>query len=141
MTTLTKPYETFEKAGIVQAYDLGPTAIFKGALVGLTAAGQPAPLLPSGSMRFLGVSGENADPAKGAKRVTVAKMGTFVFGCVGFTPAPTDLGKTVYAASDWQVQLTESGLVNLVAVGTIVGIETTANSGTGVRIRIDLHTV
>ena len=141
MPSLTKPYETFEKPGIVLAYDLGPTPIHKGGLIGLNAAGKPAPLTPSAPMRFLGVAVENADIAKKQRFVTLAKLGSFVFGAVGFTPAATDLGKLVYAVSDWEVQLGTTGLTNAIPVGTIVGVESTAANGPGVRVRIDLHTV
>lgn len=143
MSTLTKPHQTYEKPGIVLAYDLGTDTIYKGALVGLTTAGRTAPLSPEDPMRFLGVSDENADPAGPARRFTVAKLGTFVFGCApGFHPTSCDLGRVVYAATDWQVTVAPNGLAHATPVGTIVAIERLEEERAfGVRIRIDLYTV
>lgn len=138
---LTKAHETYEKPGIVLAYTLGTLPIFKGALVGLTPTGEIAPLSPATPMRFLGVSGETADPAKGARRAALAKMGSFVFAPAGFEPAPADLGRPVFAASDWQVALDPEGLAHPVIVGTIVAVEAMEDRRPGVRVRIDLHTV
>ncbi len=141
MPSLTKPYETFEKPGLVLAYPLGAARLFKGGLVGLAPDGTPAPMNPATPMRFLGVSVENADPANGARRVTLAKNGSFVLRIVGPVLAATDVGRVVYAASDWEATVSPTGLANPVAIGTVSGLEPTAGGQPGVRVRIDLHTV
>lgn len=138
---LAKPYENFEKAGLVVNYRLSLTKIYRGAMCAVDSDGCLQPLDPAtGNLKFVGIAGEtvdNTDGSVGAKGVNVTKTGTFVFAADGFTPLMADLGKIVVASSDWQVRLGASGLANSYAVGTIVGIETTELGGLGVRVRID----
>ncbi|CAN5639241.1 hypothetical protein BH11ARM2_BH11ARM2_25120 [soil metagenome] len=138
---LTKPYENYEKPGLVVNYRLAAVKIYKGALCTLGSDGYLRPLDPAtASLKFIGIAGETTDNsagAAGARGTNVTKTGTFVFAADGFTPAMGDLGKTVVASSDWQVRLSASGLANSYSVGTIVGIETTDGGVNGVRVRID----
>lgn len=136
---LTRSHETFEKPGLVISYRLGPTPVFKGALVGVRPDGLAVPLNPAvANLRFIGVAGESV--AAGVlvteiTRVLVNKAGTMVFRpAPSYAPQIADLGREMYAASDGTVQPTTFGLTNPVAVGTFVAIEPT-----GVRIRIDRH--
>lgn len=147
MPNLTKPYETFERPGLVVAYKLhAGTHIYKGAAVALNAEGYLVPLGPStAGLRFVGVAGESVDNtggASGAKTANVTKSGSFVMkAATGETPAAAQLGSVVYAASDWECQTTAGVLTNPYAVGTAVGLETTSTGVVGYRVRIDNHTV
>jgi len=137
---LNKTYETYERPGLIQNYKLGLSRIYKGALVGLTAAGAPAPLTPAAPMRFLGIAENEGNPAgpEAARGISVAKTGTFVLrAATGWSPAPTDLGRVVYAVSDWEVRPNSTGLANAIPVGIIVAIESTSIGDSGVRVRID----
>lgn len=118
--------------------------MLKGALVGVNASGFVTGMAPgTAGLRFVGVAGETVDNAAGAagdKSLNVAKAGSFVMKAAsGFTPAQADLGKEVYAASDWEVQTASAGLTNAYKVGTIVALETTSTGAVGVRIRIDTY--
>jgi len=74
--------------------------------------------------------------------VNITKSGSFVFNAAsGFAPSVADIGKEVYANSDWEVQVSTTGLTNQYKVGTIVALEATANGAAGVRVRIDNYTV
>ena len=141
MPNLTQPYETFEKPGLVITYPLGAARIWKGALVGLAADGTAVSLSPNAPMRFLGVSCESADPQQAYKRVTLAKAGTFVFRLVGPLPTRADIGRVIYAASDWEATISPDGLDHPIAIGTMVDLEPTSAGQPGIRVRIDLHNV
>ncbi|MFQ3588018.1 MAG: hypothetical protein SNJ74_04675 [Fimbriimonadaceae bacterium] len=146
MAALTQSYETYEKPGLVVGYRVSNTKVFKGALVGLNGSGFVVPMAHSVSgLRFVGVANESVDNSAGAagdRVVNVTKCGSFVMkSAAGFSPAPGDIGKEVYANTDWEVQTSTAGLTFPVKVGTIVGLETTSTGATGVRVRIDNHTV
>ena len=146
MPALTKSYEAFEKPGLVVNYRQSNAAIFKGALVGLNSSGYLVPIAhATASLKFVGVSNESIDNSGGSagdRNLLVTKAGAFVFKAAsGYTPAVADLGKEVYANSDWEVQISSSGLTNAYKVGTIVGLETTSTGAVGVRVRIDNYTL
>lgn len=146
MAALTKSYEAYEKPGLVVSYKLAATALFKGGLVGLNSSGYLIPMAHgTASLKFAGVSNESIDNTGGSagdRSALITKAGAFVFKAAsGFSPAVSDLGKEVYANSDWEVQISASGLTNAYKVGTIVGIETTSTGTTGVRVRIDNYTL
>lgn len=142
MPTLTVPYESFEKPGLVINYKLTNAKVFKGGLIALLNTGYAAAISPAtASLKFIGVANETIDNSTGSagdRAVNVTKCGSFVFKAAsGYTPTIADIGKEVYAASDWEVQVLSSGLTNAYKVGTIVGIENTSTGATGVRVRID----
>lgn len=145
MAALNKPYEAFERPGIVVSVKLAQTKVYKGGMVAVNASGWATAITPQGSnLKFVGVANETVDNTNGnlgERAVAVTKAGTFVFKASGFVPAQADIGKDAYAASDWEVQNTAAGLNTAYKVGTIVGIETTATGEPGVRVRIDNHTV
>lgn len=146
MAALTQPYETFERPGIVVAYKMAAAKIFKGGLVAVNASGFTLPVAHgTANLKFVGVANETTDNAAGAagdKTMPVTKSGCFVFRAAsGFAPAAGDIGKEVYANTDWEVQIATAGLTNQYKVGTIVGVETTSTGVAGVRVRIDNYTV
>lgn len=97
------------------------------------------------NLKFIGIANELVDNTAGAagdKSINVTKSGSFVMKAIaGFTPAIADLGKEVYANTDWEVQISTSGLTNQYKVGTIVAIETTSTGAAGVRVRVDNYTL
>jgi hypothetical protein len=146
MPNLSKPYETFERPGLVINYPVAAVNLYKGALLAAGADGNATQLSPSvASLRFLGValqSVNNAAGPAGSRRLTIGKAGCHVFkAATGYAPAQADIGKEVYAATDWEVQLSTAGLTHAYKVGTIVAIETTESGQAGVRVRIDNYTV
>lgn len=146
MAALTQPFETFERPGLVVAYKLSNVKLFKGALVGVNASGFLVAMAHgTANLKFVGVTNETADNAGGSagdKVVNVTKSGSMVFKAAsGFTPSVADLGKEVYANTDWEVQASTSGLTNQYKVGTIVAIETTSTGAAGVRVRIDNYSL
>lgn len=146
MPQLNQAFETFERPGLVINYRLANVKIFKGALVGTNAAGFLVPMNPAtANLRFVGVANETIDNSAGSngdRAVNVTKSGAFAYrAATGFTPAIADIGKEVYAASDWEVQIATAGLTNAYKVGTIVALESPSAGGSGVRVRIDNHNV
>jgi hypothetical protein len=146
MAALTQPYETFERPGLVMAYQVAATTIYKGALVALNGSGYLVPLGPgTAGLKFVGVANETVDNSGGSagdKRCNVTKAGSFVvLPASGFTPAQGDLGSELLAASDWEAQISASGLGNSYAIGTLTALEGASTGATGMRVRIDNHTV
>lgn len=146
MPALTQAYEAFERPGLVVSYRASAAKLFKGALIGVTATGHAAPMSPSvAGLRFVGVANESVDNSAGAagdKGIATTKSGAFVFrAAAGYTPILADIGKEVYAASDWEVQVLTAGLTNAYKVGTIVALETTSTGAAGVRVRIDNYSL
>jgi hypothetical protein len=146
MAALTKAYEAYEKPGLVVNYRVSNVAIFKGALVGIDGNGHIVPMAHgTASLKFAGVANESVDNSAGSagnRSLLVTKAGAFVMKAVsGYTPAIGDLGKEVYANSDWEVQIATAGLTTQYKVGTIVGLETTSTGAVGVRVRIDNYTL
>ena len=94
---------------------------------------------------FVGVANETIDNSAGSagdKSINLTKSGSFVFKAVaGFTPAIGDIGKEVYANTDWEVQVATAGLTNQYKVGTLVAIETTSTGASGVRVRVDNYSL
>lgn len=139
---LTKPFETYEKPALVVSYRLADALMYKGALAGIDANGYLVPMdHATAGLRFAGVAGEtvnNSSGSPGDKSLNVTKSGSFVFKAAGgFTPAQADVGKEVYANSDWEVQVAAGDLGNTYKVGRIVGIESASSGVAGVRVRID----
>ena len=146
MAALTKAFEAFEKPGLVVSYKVSNTKIFKGALAGVNASGFLVPMAHgTASLKFVGIANETIDNSAGAagdKSLNVTKSGAFVFkAAAGFSPAIADIGKDVYANSDWEVQVAAAGLTNAYKVGTLTALETTSTGETGVRVRIDNFSV
>ena len=145
MPALTQAYEAFERPGLVVAYKLSNVKIFKGALVGVNAAGFAVPMShATANLKFIGVANETVDNSAGAagdKQITVTKTGSFVVKPTGFTAAQADIGKEAYANTDWEIQIATAGLTNQYKVGTIVSLETTSTGAAGVRIRVDNYTL
>lgn len=145
MASLTSAFETYEKPGIVISYKLSNIKVFKGALVGVDASGYLTPMSHgTANLMFAGVANETVDNSAGsagAKSVNVTKSGTFVMkAAAGFTPAQADIGKELYANTDWEVQISSAGLTNAFKVGRIVALETTSTGAAGVRCRVDDYT-
>lgn len=146
MATLAAAYEAFERPGLVVNYKLSNAKVFKGSLIGLNSSGFAVVMShATASLKFLGVANETVDNSAGAvgeKSVNVTKSGSFVFKAAsGFTPTVADLGKEVYANTDWEVQVATAGLTNQYKAGTIVALETTSTGATGVRVRVDNYSV
>ncbi|MBL8049205.1 MAG: hypothetical protein JNJ45_11045 [Chthonomonas sp.] len=146
MAALSQPYETFERPGIVVAYKMAVAKLYKGALVAVNSSGFATSIAHgTASLKFVGVANETIDNTAGSagdKTMPITKSGCFVFRAAsGFTPAAGDVGKEVYANTDWEVQIATAGLTNQYKVGTIVGLETTSTGVAGVRVRIDNYTV
>ncbi len=144
--SLSKAFESFERPGLVVSYKTAASKIFKGALAAVNVQGFLVPITHSAtSLKLVGVTNETVDNLagnNGDKSCNVTKSGTFVFKAAsGYTPAQADLGKEVYAVTDWEVQLSTAGLTNLYKVGTIVAIETTSTGASGVRVRISNYTL
>ena len=68
MANLSKPYENFERPGLVVAYKTAAdTKVFKGAAVGVDSGGNIVPLSPStANLKFVGIAGESCDNSGGA---------------------------------------------------------------------------
>lgn len=144
MSALTTPYETFERPGLVISYKMSNVKIFKGSFVAVNASGYLVSLAHgTNSFVFVGMANEtidNSDGTAGDREMNVSKVGSVVVKAIsGFTPAQSDVGKEVYANTDWEVQTSTSGLTNQYKVGSIVAIESTGTGNAGVRIRIDKH--
>jgi hypothetical protein len=143
---LNKPFETFERPGLVVSYKLAASKVYKGSNLAVNATGFAVPITHTGTgYKYLGVSNETLDNSGGAagdKSVNVTKSGTFVFkAAAGYTPTQADIGKEVYAVTDWEVQVATAGLTNQYKVGTIVAIEPTSSGQTGVRVRVGNYTL
>lgn len=146
MAALTSSYETYERPGLAVSYKLAAVKIWKGAMVGVNSSGYLVSMAHgTSSLKFVGVAAESVDNSAGSagdKAMNVVKSAAVVMKAAsGFTPAIADLGKEVYAVTDWEVQTSTSGLTNSYKVGTIVGLESTSNGQTGVRVRIDNYSV
>lgn len=146
MAALSQSYETFEKPGLVVSYKATNAKIHKGSLVGVNTSGYLVSMThATANLKFVGVANETVDNSAGSagdKSTNVTKCGSFVMKAAsGFTPAVADLGKEVYANSDWEVQIATAGLTNQYKVGTIVGIENTSTGVAGVRVRIDNYSL
>lgn len=143
---LTTAFETYEKPGLVVSYKLSNVKVYKGAMVGVNASGYLIPMAHgTANLKFVGIANETIDNSAGAagdKSVNVTKSGSFVLKAVsGYTPVVGDLGKEVYANSDFEVQIATAGLTNQYKVGTIVGVETTSTGAAGARVRVDNYSV
>lgn len=143
---LSKAFETFERPGLVVSYKASNVKIYKGANVGVNSSGFLVPMShATASLKFVGVANETVDNTAGAagdKSVNVTKTGSFVLkAAAGYTPAQADIGKEVYALTDWEVQISTVGLTNQYKVGTITGLETTSTGQTGLRVRVDNYSV
>ncbi len=143
---LTTPFETYEKPGLVVSYKLSNVKVYKGAIVGVNASGYLIPMAHgTASLKFIGVANETVDNSAGSagdKSINVTKSGSFVMKAVsGYTPAIADIGKEVYANSDFEVQIATAGLTNQYKVGTIAAVETTSTGAAGVRVRVDNYSV
>lgn len=144
MAALTKPYESFERPGLVTAYKMASIKIYKGALVGVNSSGLAVAMAHgTASLRFVGIANETVDnTANSGKTLNVTKSGSFVFApYTGYTPAAADVGAEIYGVTDWEVQLSTSGLTNAYKVGTVTALEKTSTGASGVRVRIDKHSV
>ena len=146
MPALSQPYETFERPGLVVAYRISNIKIFKGALVGLNASGFAVAMAhTAANLKFIGVANETVDNSAGSagdKSITVTKSGSFVVKpASGYTPTIADLGKEIYASSDWEIQAAAAGLTNAYKVGTAVALETTSTGVAGIRLRIDNYSL
>jgi len=120
--------------------------VYKGSLVGINASGYLCSMNhATASLKFAGVANETVDNSAGSagdKGLNVTKCGSFVFKAVsGYVPAIADIGKEVYATTDWEVQIATAGLTNQYKVGTIVGIENTSTGAAGVRVRVDNYSL
>lgn len=115
-------------------------------MVGVTPAGFAVPMAHgTAGLRFVGVANETVDNstgAAGARAINLTKSGAFVFGALtGVSLTQADVGKEVFANTDWEFQILSTGLTNQYKVGTIVAFEQTASATSGARIRIDNYTV
>jgi hypothetical protein len=131
---------------LVVAYKVSNVRIYKGAALGLNANGHVVPMAHgTANLKFVGIANESVDNSSGTagdKSINVTKNGAFVMkASTGFVPAIADLGKEVYAVTDWEVHTSNTGLTNQYKPGTIVAVESTSTGEAGVRVRIDKHTV
>lgn len=139
MGRLITTYETFEKPGLVVLQKMSRNLIFKGSLVVifngyLYSADHTKPALG-----FAGVAVETVDNSrgdKGSKSCLVSKAGSFVFKA-DFDVSQADVGKQVYAVSDWEVTIHPEEVEYLHLIGTIQNVESTSTGVPGVRVKID----
>ena len=146
MAALSQAYEAYEKPGIVVSYKQTNAKLYKGALLAVNSSGYAVAIAHgTASLKFLGVANESVDNASGSagdKSINITKSGSFVMKAAsGFSPTVADIGKEVYASTDWEVQVSTSGLTNQYKVGTIVAIESTSTGASGVRVRIDNYSL
>lgn len=146
MAALATAFEAFEKPGLVVNYKISNVKVFKGGLLAINSSGYLIPIAHgTASLKFAGVANETVDNSggsAGAKSVNVTKSGSFVFKAAsGFTPAIADLGKEVYANTDWEVQIATEGLTTQYKVGTITALENISTGAAGVRVRIDNYSL
>ncbi len=146
MAALATAFEAFEKPGLVVNYKISNVKVFKGGLLAINSSGYLIPIAHgTANLKFAGVANETVDNSGGSagdKGVNVTKSGSFVFKAAsGFTPAIADLGKEVYANTDWEVQIATGGLSNQYKVGTITALENTSTGAVGVRVRIDNYSL
>ncbi|MBV6458964.1 MAG: hypothetical protein HONBIEJF_02103 [Fimbriimonadaceae bacterium] len=145
MAALTAPYEAFERPGIVIAYKMSNVKIYKGSMVGINSLGFVIPMThATANLKYVGVANETVDNSTGSsgdKLINVTKNGSFVVKASSFTPSLANLGSEVYILSDWEVQINATGLTNSYKAGTIVAVENTSGGVSGVRIRIENHTL
>jgi hypothetical protein len=142
MPQLTNSIETYEKPGLVIRYRLASgVKVFKGALVGLNAAGLIVPLNPLvANLRFVGVACETVEQSEARTAINVTKAGTFLYPSTSSTSV-AQIGSVAYAAGDGSVSVSDSGLANDYIIGTVVALETASNGEPGLRIRIDNNTI
>ncbi|MCG9894067.1 MAG: hypothetical protein MH204_01150 [Fimbriimonadaceae bacterium] len=145
MPQLTRPYENYERPGLVVNYRLAAVAVHKGALLGVGADGFARPMTPdTAGLAFIGFaveSQDNSTGAAGAKSINVAKSGACVVKAAdGVTPVQAHIGRSAFAAGDWEVRPDQTSLTNPYSVGAIVALERTSTGHQGYRIRIDRHT-
>jgi hypothetical protein len=142
MAALAKAYEVGYKPGNIGLYKIAAsTSIYKGALVALDSDGFAIPIAHgTASLKFIGVAEETVvnDGADGDASVRVGKLGSFVYAG---TAAQDDLGAEAYAVDDNTIQIGTGGLTNAYKVGTVLGVEVTANGDAGMRIRIQNYTI
>ena len=146
MAALTKPFETYERPGLVVSYKVSNVKIYKGAAVGVNASGYAVPMAHgTANLKFVGIANDTVDNSAGSagdKSLNVTKSGSFVLKAAsGFTPTVANLGAEVYANTDWEVQVATAGLTNQYKLGTIVAVESASTGDTGVRVRIDNYSV
>lgn len=146
MGQLAASYETYERPGLVVSYKLAAAKVWKGGMVGVDATGYLRPMNPAtASLRFMGIANETVDNSlgnPGDRSVNVTKTGSFVMKAAsGYVPTIAEMGKEVYAASDWEANSSSTGLTNAYKVGTVVAVETTATGASGARVRIDNYSV
>jgi len=115
-------------------------------MLGINASGYLVAMAHgTANLKFAGIANETVDNSAGSagdKSLNVTKSGSFLMKAIsGYTPAIADLGKEVYANTDWEVQIATGGLTNQYKVGTIVGIDTTSTGAAGVRVRIDNYSL
>lgn len=143
MAALDKAYEAYQRPTIIVAYKVAEnTTIFKGALVGVNEEGYLVPMSHEvAHLKFVGIAEDSVQNtgADGAKTCRVCKSGGGVYVDLS-TADQTAIGAEVYAKSDNEVQLDDTGLTEDYKVGTIVALEQTSTGVPGVRIRIDKHT-
>jgi len=143
---LSKSFETFERPGLVVSYKVSNTKIYKGANVGVNTLGFLVPMShATATLKYVGVANDTVDNTAGAtgdKSLNVTKSGSFVLkAAAGFLPVQADIGKEVYALTDWEVQVSTLGLTNQYKVGTIMTVESTSTGVAGVRVRVDNYSV
>jgi hypothetical protein len=146
MPALTTPYETYERPGLVVSYKITNAKLYKGAMLGINSSGYLASMAHgTAGLKFAGMANETVDNSAGSagdKSLNVTKSGSFILKAAGgYTPVIADLGKEVYANTDWEVQISTGGLTNQYKVGTIVGLDITSTGAVGVRVRIDNYSL
>ena len=117
MAALATAFEAFEKPGLVVNYKISNVKVYKGGLLAINSSGYLIPIAHgTANLKFAGVANETIDNSGGSagdRSVIVTKCGSFVFKAAsGFTPAIADIGKEVYANTDWEVQIATAGLTN-----------------------------
>jgi len=145
MAQLLKPYEAYEKPGLIIGYAMSAIQIYKGSMIGLNPHGYVVPMdHGTDNLRFVGIASESADNSTGEhgdKKINVIKAGSFVYRAVpqGIEPMIATMGMVAFAHTGWEVKMRPWDLCNEYQIGRIVGIETTSTGQPGVRVRIDNH--
>jgi len=145
MSNIQRPFQTYERPGLVVSYKMAVGTIYEGHLVGLNDKGLAYALTSSSpsNTKFIGVAAENKICDKGGSvEINVTKAGAFVFQSCNLYD---DIGQNPQEIMGHEMTAFDSTTVGYtdkpgVKVGTLVKIEQASTGKPGFRIRIERHT-
>ncbi len=136
MANATASREDLRKDGVLTAYKMAATKIFKGTLVSLNAAGFVKKGSDTVGEKFVGIAYEEVDNSGGAagdKVIRVWQIGSFEFALAS-TATQATVGVSVYLSDDQTVDLA-AVTTSDVLVGRVVEFV----SASTVRVAINPH--